>query len=65
MNIERDIRDCLERNGWTPTELARRAGVAPPTITRILTQERYGLHSKTIERLWPFLYGDKQPESQS
>lgn len=30
----------IDLRGWTQSELARRAGVTPPTINRILSQER-------------------------
>ena len=31
-------------------------------IYRLIRGERRGANSRTIERLWPFLYGDKQPQ---
>jgi len=61
MNIKQDIVSFLATSGWTATRLAREAGVAPPQLTRLLSGERDGLHSKTVERLWPFLYGDRRP----
>ncbi|WP_424450063.1 helix-turn-helix domain-containing protein [Pseudodesulfovibrio tunisiensis] len=56
MQIKQLIQKTLAERGWTATKLAREAGVAPPVITRILSGERKGLHSTTIEKLWPFLF---------
>lgn len=62
MNIKQEIQNALERLGWTATKLANEAGVAPPVLTRFLSGDRDGIHSKTLEKLWPFIYGDKRPK---
>jgi DNA-binding Xre family transcriptional regulator len=62
MDIQNDIKKYLENRRCSASYLAKQAGVAPPIITRILSGERKGVHSKTLERLWPFLYEDNTPE---
>lgn len=61
MNLVEDIRRVLEESGWSATHLAKEAGVAPPIITRLLSGERKEVRSGTLQRLWPFLYGEKRP----
>lgn len=63
MNIKTDIEQFLRDTGWNAHRLAQESEVAAPIITRLLSGERKGVHSKTLERLWPFLYGDKRPEA--
>jgi DNA-binding Xre family transcriptional regulator len=61
MDIKQDIKQYLEVSGWSASRLAREAGVATPVITRLMTGERKGVHSQTLSKLWPFLYGDINP----
>lgn len=61
MNIRTDLISFLEQTGWTATELAKAASVPPPVITRLIKGTRSGLHTKTFEKIYPFLYGDKHP----
>jgi DNA-binding Xre family transcriptional regulator len=64
MNIREQIEKALLQHGWTATRLAREAGIAPPVITRFLSGERSGLHSSTLEKLWPYICGDKRPTTE-
>lgn len=60
MNIKEDIQACLDRNGWTASDLARAAQITPAMICRVLKGTRAGLNSATISKLWPFLYAKDQ-----
>lgn len=57
MNIKKDIEKFLAANGWTASRLAQEAGVPIPVVTRLLSGERKGLHSDTVQKLWPFIHG--------
>jgi transcriptional regulator with XRE-family HTH domain len=61
MNIKDDIQRFLKCTGMSAAGLARQAGISAPVITRILSGERKGLHSSTLEKLSPFLYGPDSP----
>jgi len=61
MDIPADIREFLKATGWTAKRLAVEAGMEPSTITRLVRGERKGMHSSTLEKLWPFLYGERRP----
>lgn len=61
MDIPTDIREFLTVSGWTAKRLAVEAGVEPSTITRLVRGERQGVNSRTLDKLWPFLYGDRRP----
>ncbi|MFW5970493.1 MAG: helix-turn-helix domain-containing protein [Desulfovermiculus sp.] len=65
MDIKQDIKQYLKESGWSASRLAREAGVATPVITRLMTGERKGIHSQTLSKLWPFLYGDTITTAQS
>lgn len=47
------IRRVLEKTGWTQTELAKRAGLDPSTLSRFLSSPRDGqvLRANTIKRI--------------
>jgi len=61
MNIQADIKQLLEESGWPASRLASEAGIPAPVITRFLRGDRKGMHTRTLEKLWPFLYGDRRP----
>jgi transcriptional regulator with XRE-family HTH domain len=46
-----DLRPLRHERGWTQQELARRAGVDQPTISRIENGHTRGVGLGTIERL--------------
>ncbi|HEY4775484.1 MAG TPA: helix-turn-helix transcriptional regulator [Xanthobacteraceae bacterium] len=47
------IVEILRVRQWTPTELARRAGISQPTLTRFLNDplNKSTLHARTIEKI--------------
>ena len=54
--IASQIRMTLARSGWSAAELARKAGVSPSTITRVLDDDgRFTPSTRTLERLAPHL----------
>ncbi|WP_319764467.1 helix-turn-helix transcriptional regulator [Maridesulfovibrio sp.] len=65
MNIKEDLKKFLEDTGWTAAKLANEANISAPVITRFLSGARKGLHSSTLEKLWPYLYGDKRPKPET
>lgn len=54
MNLVEKIQACLDARGWKATKLANEAGVPIPCITRVLSGERQGMHSKNLMKLQPF-----------
>lgn len=62
MNIQTDIINFLESSGWSQAKLAKKADIHPIIISRIVRGERKGLHSSTLEKLWPFLYANEVAE---
>jgi len=62
MNIAEEIQNFLEETGWSASRLAREAGLGGvQSLTRLLAGTRKSIHTKTLEKLWPFLYGEKHP----
>jgi len=59
MNIKADIESYLKRSGWSVLRLAHEACVNKDSIYRLLKGNRKGVNSSTLEKLWPYLYGDK------
>jgi len=57
MDIQNDVKKFLESSGWTAKRLAQEAGVEPSTITRLVRGDRKGVHSTTLEKLWPIIHG--------
>jgi transcriptional regulator with XRE-family HTH domain len=56
MNIQKDLKSCMDRNGWTQEKAAEATGVPQPVISRILQGKQRGVHSLTLLKLWPHLY---------
>lgn len=64
MDIKQDILAFLEATGWNASQLAHAAKISQPVISRLLTDgasRRHGCHSSTLQKLFPFLYGDRRP----
>lgn len=63
-HARRIVADILRHTGLTPTELARRAGLAPSTLTRFLnsTSPKQTLSQRTLERLAAYVPGNAPPE---
>jgi hypothetical protein len=62
MNLTATIKACLDARGWTATKLSKESGVPIPCITRVLSGERQGMHSKNLLKLAPFIYGQVQEQ---
>jgi plasmid maintenance system antidote protein VapI len=62
MNITEDINNFLRLSGWSIHRLAKASGVDPGNLNRVV-HGKQGLNSKSVERLWPYLYGDKRPSA--
>ncbi len=60
-NLRDDIRELLQVSGWPASRLAKEAGIPAVCITRLLKGTRKGLHSDNVQKLLPFLYGDRRP----
>ena len=63
MNIKSDIKKVLAESGMSVTELARLSDVNQSILSRFVNGKQKGLHSDTLEKLWPFIYGDKRPDN--
>lgn len=61
MNIKTDIENMLAESGLNLTALARLSGVNQSILSRFINGDQSGLNSKTLEKLWPYIYGDKRP----
>jgi len=63
MNIisQDSIRDRLRSLSITQQELSRKSGVSQPSISKFLGGK--SITVTTLEKLWPFLYGDASPSS--
>jgi hypothetical protein len=59
MDIRKDLLNFLNLSGWNPNRLAKEARVSKDVIYRLVRGERKGMNSRTLEKLWPFLYGDQ------
>ena len=61
------IQDILSRTGWTQTELAKRAGLDPSTLSRFLvrTDSAHALRPSTLKRIAHvsgIAFDDKKPD---
>jgi len=64
MNLAQDLTIFFQDTGWSACRLAREAGIkSVQAITRVQKGERQGMHSKNLEKLLPYLYGDRRPPS--
>lgn len=61
MNITHDLVQFFAETKWTQTRLAKEAGIHIVSLNRLTRGHRKGCSSATLEKLWPFLYGDKRP----
>lgn len=60
MDIINDLK-ALRESGLSESEIARRCHVPQATIWRLLNVEDSRPSYKTIQRIWPVLYGDRLP----
>ena len=65
MDIRKDLLNFLNFSGWNPNRLAMEARVSKDVIYRLVRGERNGVNSRTLEKLWPFLYGDQATSKQT
>lgn len=63
MNIRHDLKIFFAETGWPILRLAKASGVDAGNLNRVVHGKR-GLNSKSIEKLWPYLYGDKRPPAK-
>ncbi len=49
MTPSEEIAAMLERRGWTPYRLAKRAGVPPSTVTRLLLGQVQPMHATMVK----------------
>jgi hypothetical protein len=54
------VREAAATPSWTVTRLAKESGVDQASLWRFCDGSS-GLSGINIEKLWPFIYGDKRP----
>ena len=59
--LRRDILAFGNLPGWSITRLARESDVEQGSLSRFVNDKLKSLNGETIEKLWPFLYGDRRP----
>ncbi|MBI9080858.1 MAG: helix-turn-helix domain-containing protein [Pseudodesulfovibrio sp.] len=59
MKIRSDLKKMLFDTGWSQTHLAKRSDVSQSAISKLLSGK--AVRSDTLEKLWPFIYGDQRP----
>jgi hypothetical protein len=62
--VRAEIESVVAIPGWSVSRLAREAGIEPRSLTRFMSDDGAGMSTKTLEPLWPYLYGDKRPKPQ-
>ncbi|TIH12769.1 XRE family transcriptional regulator [Marinifilum sp. JC120] len=63
-NFRTDIHKLVgNAPGWSVTKLAKKSGVDQASLSRFCKGSS-GLSGANIEKLWPFVYGDQQPNNQ-
>lgn len=65
MNIKHDLETFLDETGWDIPKLVIASGANKDSLYRLINGSRQGLSYKTLQKLWPFIYGDQRPEAQS
>lgn len=62
--LRKDIKDLVDSiPEFTRTDLARLSGVDQASLSRFCAG-KHGLSGVYIERLWPYLYGEKRPRPE-
>lgn len=61
MDIARSIKKFLKVSGWNVYQLAQRTGVPASSLYRLINGQRKSIRTDTLEKLWPYLFGDKSP----
>lgn len=62
MNIKQDTLTMLAESGWTQQRLAKESGIHPTNLNAYLKDKR---KPSLVEKLLPFVYGEKRPLSSS
>lgn len=65
MKIKTDIKHMLDETGLNLSDLGRLSGVNQSILSRFINGHQAGLNSKTLEKLWPYVYGDKRPQAKA
>lgn len=60
-NLRREIEELATRPGWSIAKLARESGVEQASLSRFCKGDQRSLNGANIEKVWPFIYGDKRP----
>ena len=61
MDIKQDLERFLSDVGWDVSRLVAESGANKDSIYRLLNGTRKGVSYKTMQKLWPFIYGDRRP----
>lgn len=62
IQLRKDIEALVDSiQGFTRTDLARLSGVDQASLSRFCAG-KHGLSGAYIEKLWPYLYGNKRPK---
>jgi transcriptional regulator with XRE-family HTH domain len=60
MNYGKAIRKYLQIHGISATSFSKICGVPQPVLSRLLSGQQHGVHSRTLEKLWPYLSENKK-----
>lgn len=61
MKLKKDVETMLAESGWNIPRLIAESGANKDSVYRLLNGTRDGVNSSTLEKMWPFIYGDKRP----
>ena len=58
--IRGKVRDLAKQDGWTLNRIATESGVEYSSLWRFVREDT-DLVGKSIEKLWPLLFGNQKP----
>jgi lambda repressor-like predicted transcriptional regulator len=59
--VKADIQAVVSMPGMSINRLSQDAGVEWKVLKRFLSGDGAGISASTLEKLWPYVYGDKRP----